>query len=43
MRKVRTTDPYLFWKLFDAQIEPILTCTAEVWGLKDVTQMEKNI
>ena len=36
-----TADPYLFWKLFDAQIKPILTYAAEVWGFGDVKQIEK--
>jgi hypothetical protein len=41
MRKLCTADPRLFWKLFDAQIEPILTYAAEVWGLEDVEQIER--
>ena len=30
MRRLSTADPFLFWKLFDAQIKPILTYAAEV-------------
>ena len=41
MRKLSTIDPCLFWKLFDAQNEPILTYAAEVWGLEDVSHIEK--
>ena len=41
MRKLSTFDPCLFWNNFDAQIEPILTYAAEVWGLGNVTQIEK--
>ena len=35
MRRLSTIDPCLFWKLLDAQITPILTYAAEVWGLLD--------
>ena len=41
MRRLSTIDPCLFWKLFDAQITPILTHAAEVWGLHDTKQIEK--
>ena len=41
MMKLSTIDPCLFWKLFDAQNEPILTYAAEVWGLEDVSHIEK--
>eukprot|EP00745_Piridium_sociabile_P044574 TRINITY_DN940_c0_g1_i3.p1 TRINITY_DN940_c0_g1~~TRINITY_DN940_c0_g1_i3.p1 ORF type:complete len:131 (+),score=9.64 TRINITY_DN940_c0_g1_i3:234-626(+) len=41
LRKLRTIEPSLFWKLFNAQIEPILTYGAEVWGLENVSQIEK--
>ena len=41
MRRVSCPDPLLFWTLLDAQIEPILTYAAEVWGLEDVCQIEK--
>jgi exonuclease III len=41
MRKVSSIDPQLFWKLFDSQIEPILTYAAEVWGLEENNQMER--
>ena len=33
MTKFNTIDPTLFWKLFDTQIEPILTYSSEVCGL----------
>ena len=41
MRKSSSIDPCLFLKLLDAQTEPILTYAAEVWGLGNVTQIEK--
>ena len=41
MRRLSTIDPCLFWKLFDAQITPILTYAAEVWGLHGTKQIEK--
>ena len=41
MRRLSTIDPCLFWKLFHAQITPILTYAAEVWGLHDTKQIEK--
>ena len=31
MRRLNTIERCLFWKLFDAQITPILTYAAEVW------------
>ena len=40
MRRLSTIDPCLFWKLFDAQITPLLTYAAEVWGLHDTKQIE---
>eukprot|EP00745_Piridium_sociabile_P040569 TRINITY_DN782_c0_g1_i3.p1 TRINITY_DN782_c0_g1~~TRINITY_DN782_c0_g1_i3.p1 ORF type:complete len:396 (+),score=16.17 TRINITY_DN782_c0_g1_i3:171-1358(+) len=40
MRKLNSMDSSLFWKLFDTQIEPILTYAAEVWGLSENIQME---
>jgi hypothetical protein len=40
MRKLHSTDITLFWKLFDTQIQPMLTYAAEVWGLVDNIQME---
>ena len=43
MRRLSTIDPCLFWKLFDAQITPILMYAAEVWGLHDTKQIEKKI
>ena len=41
MRRLSSSDPSGFWKLFDTQIEPILTNAAEVWGIEDVDQIEK--
>jgi len=42
LRKLNTIDPLLFWKLFDSQIEPVLTYAAEVWGLSEnANQIEK--
>ena len=40
-KSMRKVDSRLFWKLFDAQMGPILTCAGEVWGLEDVEQIEK--
>ena len=40
MKKLSIADPFLIWKLFDAQIKPILTYTVEVWGLGDTKQIE---
>ena len=41
IRRLSSSDPTVFWKLFHTQIEPILTYAAEVWGLEDVGQIEK--
>ena len=41
MRRLNCSDPTVLWKIFDTQIEPILTYAAEVWGLEDVGQIEK--
>ena len=41
MRRLRSSDPMIFWKLFDSQIEPVLTYAAEVCGLENVGQIEK--
>ena len=41
MRRLSSSDPMIFWKLFDSQIEPMLTYAAEVWGLGNVDQIEK--
>ena len=41
LKKINSIDTSLFWKLFDTQIEPILTYAAEVWGLEDNCHMEK--
>ena len=31
--KINSIDPGLFWKLFDSQIEPLISYSAEIWGL----------
>ena len=41
MRSLNSSDPMIFWKLFDSQTEPMLTYAAEVWGLENVGQIEK--
>ena len=41
LRRLSSSDSTVFLKLFDTQIEPILTYAAEVWGLEDVGQIEK--
>lgn len=41
MRILDSCDPMLFWKMFDAQVEPIMTYAAEVWGLEDNILMER--
>jgi hypothetical protein len=41
MRRLGSGDLGLFWKLFDCQIEPVLTYSVEVWGLEDVSPIEK--
>ena len=41
MRRLSSIDSCLFWKLFDAQITPILPYAAEFWGLHDTKQIEK--
>lgn len=42
LKKLNCIDPGIFWKLFDAQIEPVLTYAAEVWGLEEnARQVEK--
>jgi hypothetical protein len=43
MKRLGSIDPTLFWKLFDTQIEPILSYASEVWGLdsKATNQIEK--
>ena len=42
MRRLGSGDLGLFWKPFDCQIEPIVTYSAEVWGLEDVSPIEKS-
>ncbi|MCB4773643.1 MAG: hypothetical protein LGB05_08505, partial [Sulfurovum sp.] len=41
MRRLSSSEPMIFWKLFDSQIEPMLTYATEVWGLGNVDQIEK--
>jgi hypothetical protein len=41
LKKLNSIDCFLFWKLFDMQIEPVLTYAAEVWGLNGNLQIEK--
>ena len=40
MRKLGTIDTSIMWKLFDTQIQPMLSCGAEVWGLSKSIQLE---
>ena len=41
MKRLNTVDYSLFWKLFNVQIEPMITYAAEVWGLEENIQIEK--
>jgi hypothetical protein len=41
MRRLGSIDFCIFWKLFDTQIEPILSYAGEIWGLENNVQMEK--
>ena len=41
LRKLKCFDCKFFFKLFDTQIEPILTYAAEVWGLNNNIEMER--
>jgi hypothetical protein len=41
LRRLKCSDFNLFWKLFDSQIEPLLTYAAEIWGLETNTKIEK--
>ena len=41
LRKLNSIDCNLYWKMFDSQIEPLLTYAAEVWGLAVNSHMEK--
>ena len=42
MRRLHCADPSLFWKLFDTQVVPLLTYSAEVWGLdENIDDIEK--
>lgn len=38
---LNTINCFLFWKLFDTQIEPLITYGAEIWGLDVNLHMEK--
>ena len=40
LNKLKSVDSSVFWKLFDVQIEPILTYGAEIWGLLPNSPME---
>ena len=40
-RRLSSSDPMIFWKLSDSEIEPMLTYAAEIWGLENVGQMGK--
>ena len=42
MRRLSSSDPTVSWKLFDTQMEPILTDAADVWGLEETGQIEKE-
>ena len=41
MRKLGSTDFLIFWTLFDAQIQPMITYAAEIWGLSENIYMER--
>ena len=41
MRKLGSTDFFIFGKLFDAQIQPMITYAAEIWGLSENIYMER--
>ena len=40
LRKLNCTDITIFWKMFDAQIEPLLSYAGEIWGLYKNNQIE---
>jgi hypothetical protein len=41
LRKVNCNSPDVFFKLFDAQVVPILLYGAEIWGVKSYDKMER--
>ena len=41
MQRPSSSDPTVFWKLFDTHIEPILMYAVKIWGSEDVGQIEK--
>jgi hypothetical protein len=41
LRKLNAMDSSIFWKLFNTQIEPVLTYGAELWGIYDNIDLEK--
>ena len=41
MRKLGSPDFLMFWKLFDAQIQPMITYAADIWGLSENIYMER--
>ena len=41
MRNLNSNDQGLYWKLFNTQIEPMITYAAEIWGLSDNQWMER--
>jgi len=41
LRKISHVTPNVFFKLFDAQIQPIVLYASEVWGLSDCDVIEK--
>ena len=43
MRKLGSTDFLMFWKSFDAQIQPMITYAAEIWGLSEKIKIKNYI
>ena len=41
LKKLNCTDCSIFWKLFDSQIQPILTYAGEIWGVLSNTTVER--
>ena len=41
LRKLNCFDHNIFWKMFDTQIEPLITYGSEIWGLNVNNQIEK--
>ena len=40
LRKVSHVTPHVFFKYFESQIQPVLLCGAEVWGVSDSEEIE---